>query len=186
MRWDHLFEDLDAQAAAGRLAEREGEVAERTRDELARQTVLDRLLGHAGEPLAAHLVDGSTCQGLLVGAGAGWVLLGDPVVVVVTSAVAGWSGLGRRPVTSAADVRRRHGLPAVLRTVARDRSPVRLRLVGGAELHGTVDAVGADHLDLAEHDPGRPRRSRAVRSVRTVPFTGLVTVRPAEGTSSLG
>jgi hypothetical protein len=50
-------------------------------------------------------------------------------------------------------------------------------LVGdGPRLLGTIDGVGADHLDLAEHLEGLPRRRENVRAVATVPFAALVAV----------
>jgi hypothetical protein len=192
MRWELLFADLDAQVAAGDAAELAGEVRERTRAELARQSLADRLLGRIGRPVTAHLVDGTVRSGDLVDAAAEWVVLrdrqGDRVVVVLlpVSAVVAWTGLGRRTVSERVVVRRRHSLTAVLRAVARDRSPVQVRLLGGLRLSGTVDAVGADHFDLAEHDPDQPRRPAAVRSRRTVAFATLVRVEPAAGATSLG
>jgi hypothetical protein len=54
---------------------------------------------------------------------------------------------------------------------------VAISLSGAAQrLLGTIDAVGADHLDLAEHLEGVPRRRENVRAVTTVPFTALVAV----------
>ena len=46
----------------------------------------------------------------------------------------------------------------------------------GLQLFGTIDSVGADHLDLAEHPEGLPRRRENVRVVTTVPFPALVAV----------
>jgi hypothetical protein len=54
---------------------------------------------------------------------------------------------------------------------------VAVSLVGdGPRLVGTIDAVGADHLDLAEHPEGLPRRRENVRTVATVPFAAVVAV----------
>ena len=63
-----------------------------------------------------------------------------------------------------------------LRVLARDRATVALHLAGGGELVGTVDVVGADHLTLAEHPEGVPRRRENVRRLVTVPFTALLAV----------
>ena len=77
------------------------------------------------------------------------------------------SGRSRRPARTA----RRFGLGYALRALSRDRATVAVSLVGGGPpLLGTIDAVGADHLDLAEHDEGVPRRRENVRAVATVPF----------------
>ena len=54
---------------------------------------------------------------------------------------------------------------------------MRLVLVDGSVLPGTIDRVGADHLDLAEHGRGELRRAAAVRQVRLVPLAALVAVR---------
>src|SRR5258708_1844617 len=42
---------------------------------------------------------------------------------------------------------------------------------------GTIDRVGRDRLDLAEHEAGVPRRAAAVGRIRIVPFTELLLVR---------
>ena len=44
-------------------------------------------------------------------------------------------------------------------------------------VHGTIDRVGRDHLDLAVHEPGSVRRAKEVREVRIMPLGHIVLVR---------
>jgi hypothetical protein len=187
VRWEGLFEDLEAQLAAQDAGSLAARVSELTRLERSRVSLVDRLLGWVGQSVVAHLVSGQPVDGGLVDVGPDWLLVDcHGLVLVPTSALTSLSGLGAAASAPGQDgVRRRYRLPAVLRAVARDRSPVRLRLVDGTSLTGTIDAVGADHLDLAEHPADELRRARAVLGVRTVMFQALVTVRPAHGTTSL-
>ena len=50
-------------------------------------------------------------------------------------------------------------------------------MTGAIRSHGTIDRVGRDHLDLAEHEPGVPRRDAAVTRIRIVPLTEVLLVR---------
>src|SRR6266568_1422856 len=45
-----------------------------------------------------------------------------------------------------------------LRELARRREPVRLELADGNETAGTIEVVGNDHLEIAEHHLGEDRR----------------------------
>jgi len=47
----------------------------------------------------------------------------------------------------------------------------------GDLLTGTIDAVGEDAFDLAEHPVDLPRRAEHVVAVRTVPFGAVGLVR---------
>ena len=176
MRWEALFADLEAQLAAASAAE-DGDLA---RAEVARTPLEDRVRAHVGAPLRVWLRDGTALAGSVRDAGAGWLLLVDDrgPVVLPAPAVARLSGLSRAVAPPAGHVERRLGLGAVLRALARDRAGVRLH-VDGAVLTGTIDRVGADHLDLAEHPAEEARRSAAVRAVVTVPFGALLAVREA-------
>jgi hypothetical protein len=50
---------------------------------------------------------------------------------------------------------------------------VALHTADGRVLTGTIDRAGADHLDLALHEPGAPRRAGDVRGYRLVPFAAV-------------
>jgi hypothetical protein len=70
----------------------------------------------------------------------------------------------------------RLGLAFVLRDLCRRRTPVRVSTIA-EQLHGTIDRVGRDHLDLAEHDPDVARRDIAVHTHRILPTAHLVMLR---------
>jgi hypothetical protein len=57
--------------------------------------------------------------------------------------------------------------------VARDRAEVRVTTLAGIRLTGTVDRVGQDYFELAEHPAGEPRARGALR---LVPYAALVSV----------
>jgi hypothetical protein len=78
--------------------------------------------------------------------------------------------------STAGSLAARLGLAFVLRDLCRRRAPIDVR-TPDEQLHGTIDRVSRDHLDLAEHEPGVPRRDAAVRRVRMLPFDRLVLLR---------
>ena len=181
MRWRRLFEDLEAQAEAADEAVLEAEVAERSRREAAVLHLVDRLAAAVGSPVTVHLPGAGPVQGLLVDAGVDWLLLeeqGSGQVLVPLTAVLGVTGAGASTAApDASAVGRRLDLRWALRGLARSRTGVRLVLVDGSVLPGTIDRVGADHVDLAEHGRGELRRAAAVRQVRLVPLAALAAVR---------
>ena len=69
----------------------------------------------------------------------------------------------------------RLGLPFVLRDLCRRRTSVQITTDDG-RLHGTLDRVARDHIDLALHEPGAPRRDRDVHGYRIVPLERIVLV----------
>jgi len=71
----------------------------------------------------------------------------------------------------------RLGLSFVLRDLCRRRASLDLSTASGERMHGTIDRVGRDHLDLAEHEAGVPRRAAAVTRIRMLPLEQLVLVR---------
>ncbi|MCW2571428.1 MAG: hypothetical protein JWO88_1486 [Frankiales bacterium] len=182
MRWQRLFDDLEAQLAAADAAELEGEVADRTRRELALLRTVDRLAETRGHAIAASVWGAGTVQGRLLDVGADWVLVeetGLREVLVPLAAVLAVTGLGARTAVpdSEGEVGRRLDLRWALRGLARDRAGINVVLRDGSTVSGTLDRVGADHVELAEHAPGEARRAVAVRQVRLVPITALALLR---------
>jgi hypothetical protein len=177
-----MFADLEAQLDAADEAELAGEVADRSRREVARLRLADRLRMARGARLTLGLTGVGTVEGTVSSAGPDWLLLttaGQPDALIVVAAVSWVNGLAALAAEPAATgvVESRLDLAYVLRLVARDRSPVTIALRDGGHLSGTIDRVGADFLDLAEHAPGEPRRAAAVRSVRAVGFVALAVIR---------
>lgn len=171
MRWDALFADMELQLEAAERQDRVDEVAEITRAERAGIGLVDRLRGGHDGSVTLGLRDGTAVRGTLAGTGSGWVLVSDggrerlvPLAAVVTVA-----GLGTTVAPEPGRVARRLGLGHALRAIARDRSLVQVR-VPGAVHQGRIDAVGADHMELAVvfADSGRPTGERLI-----VAFAGI-------------
>ena len=76
---------------------------------------------------------------------------------------------------SSARLAERIGLSFVLRDLCRRRAPVRLTTVDGM-VHGTLDRVARDHVDLALHEPGSPRREREIQGYRIVPLARVLLI----------
>jgi hypothetical protein len=182
LRWDILFDDLEAQAAALERAELAGEVDERTRGELATLSVADRLRAALGESIRVGCLGATSATGVLRRLGPDWLLVDEGSgreVFVLLGAVTTLRGLGRGSAVpgSMPVVERRLNARHMLRGIARDRLPVRLQLRDGAALDATVDRVGADFVEVAAHAAGEPRRREAVRQTEIVPFTAIAMLR---------
>lgn len=177
MRWERLFEDLEAQLDAVQDEELAAEVADRSRREVARLRLVDRLRGSVGATVTLT-AQGLRIRGAVARVGPDWVLIDDAGadVLVPLPAVLLVEGLGRRSADPATEsvVTARLGMAYALRTIADDRAEVRVVLVDGSQRTGRIGRVGADQLELVEHDPGEPT---AVRGTATVPFPALAAVR---------
>ena len=79
---------------------------------------------------------------------------------------------------------RRFTLPLALGAVSRDRVAVELCDIDGRMVVGTVDVVGADHLEVAEHAADESRRAGNVTAVSLVPYASLAWVRRVRPTAS--
>jgi len=183
VRWDALFSDLEAQLDAVQAEDLSGEVAERTRREVARLRVVDRLRAARGREVVVRLLGAGALSGEVADVGADWVLLeerGGGGALVSLGALVALTGVGVRSELpgSEGEVERRFDLRFALRKLVRDRTVVAVTLVDGTEVTGTLDRVAADHLDLAQHPADEPRRAAAVRQVLLLPVAAVALVRP--------
>jgi hypothetical protein len=182
VRWESLFADLEAQFAAAEDAELAGEIADRTRREAATIRLADRLRGAIGSPVRVHLLGGIILTAVVARVGSDWLLLEEPTGpehVIVLDALTGIYGLPLAAVPPNGAVAARLGLGYVLRAIARDRLPVTVHLVDSSTTTGTIDRVGKDYFELAEHPDAEVRRFSGVRTVRLIPFGGFAALRRA-------
>lgn len=196
MRWDSLFDDLESQLEHELHAEELDRRAEDHRLRLGRLTLRDRLQTFSGREgrraeVALDLVTGSTIVVLPQAFGRDW-MSGDVVspdgasgaCVVPLDAITGMllpkDALARSLDVPDRDVAAprltdRIGLSFVLRDLCRRRVSVQLHEArnAGPVHRGTIDRVAGDHLDLAVHEPGAPRRERNVSHLRVVPVRAI-------------
>lgn len=182
MRWQQLFADLSAQFEEEEAAGEHAESASRTRAETGALRLADRLGGALGQPVVVGCRGAGRVGGVLAETGVDWLLLEDERGIehlVALAAVTTVAGLGRRtaPAPEGAAVRVRLDLRRALKQLARDRSVVQLVLDDGDVLTGTIDRVGADYLEIAEHPVEELRRAEAVRGVRAVVLTAVAVAR---------
>lgn len=196
MRWDNLFDDLEGQLEHELSAEELDVRAEEERLRLGRLSLRDRIVAVVeaqgsdaaagirivlsdGTPLAvrphtfgrdwfsADLIDDTRARGHAI------VPMAAIASVVFTRAQAAVSLTATPSELSQTSLPARLTLSFVLRDLCRRRSAVDLSTLTGA-LHGTIDRVGRDHIDLAVHEHGQPRRESAVRESRAIPFAQLL------------
>jgi hypothetical protein len=182
MRWQHLFADLSAQFDEEEAVAERGESASRARAEAGALRLVDRLGGALGQPVVLGCRGAGRVSGVLADTGENWFLVEDERGVehlVSAAAVTTVAGLGRRTAAPAetGPARTRLDLRWALKGLARDRSAVQLVLEDGVVLTGTIDRVGADYLEIAEHAADEPRRVEAVRGVRAVVLTAVAVAR---------
>jgi len=199
MRWDNLFDDLESQLESGLTAEDLDLQAEEERLRLGRLSVRDRLAAllaadswGSGSDIRVLLNGGEAITVHPAALGKDW-LSGDVVDETPTRhqcivPIAAVGGIVLQPAQVAAslsgvesavptgELSARLSLAFVLRDLCRRRQGVELDLVDGS-VHGTIDRVGRDHLDIAVHERGTPRRESAVQQHRLVPFAQLRLIR---------
>lgn len=195
MRWDNLFDDLEGQLEHELALEDVDQRVEEERLRLGRLALRDRLMSLADPTsipdagIRLLLTSGDRVTAQPTGFGRDWFTAridgGRAQAVIVVAAVAGIS-MQRAEIDRSLDAARnpersrtlseRLTLSFVLRDLCRRRTAVELWL-RAERLHGTIDRVGRDHLDLAIHEPDLPRRESAVNEYRVVSFAELALIR---------
>jgi len=198
MRWDNLFDDLESQLEHELTADDIDVRAEEERLRLARMSLRERLVS-----IHEHSSDAAASDGIRVRLADGGVVTVRPLAfgrdwfsatlldassrhsqcILPLAAVAGLlleRAHVRTSLIASPDQGRslsvRLGLAFALRDLCRRRTAVELRLLDET-VRGTIDRVGRDHLDLAVHEPGSPRREVEVSHYRVVPFSQVLLVR---------
>jgi len=188
VRWEQLFADLDARFDDLADAQMMAELADRQRVAAGGVTMVQRFAGARNTPIRLRTHDGAALAGVVLEVGPDWLLLdqqGPGELLVAMRAVTAVEGLTAATGPPLDRVGRRLDLRLALRGIARDRSPVVVALTGaatletgrGPEIGGTIDRVGADFLELAQHAVWEPRRASGVRSVALLPLHAVVAVR---------
>jgi hypothetical protein len=175
-----VFDELEAEFEAGLRREAEQEALAAVRAEVGATVLWEQLARRIGSETTV-LAGARVFRGGVVAShpeflvlraadGAEHLIRYGPAVSVALSA----EPPTLRPAPSAASHRYQFAL--ALRELARRREPVRVELVDGARCDGTIEAVGSDYLEVAEHDLGEARRRAAVRARRFVGFAAVVAV----------
>jgi hypothetical protein len=198
MRWDNLFDDLESQLEQELTAEEVDLQAEEERLRLARLGIRDRLRAITTAAttddriLRLLLADGSRVVVAPATFGRDWVVgelieesgrrpqcivaldAIDAVTLTRSQVLPSLGESGAEESTGALSARL--GLQFVLRDLCRRRQAVDLWLRDG-RMHGTLDRVGRDHIDVAVHEVGEPRRESAVADYRIIRLSQIVLVR---------
>lgn len=193
MRWESLFDDLAGQLEHELQSEQADLRHEEERLRVGRLPLRDRLVALRGspDPMAAHLRcrlrSGDTIRLRLLTVGRDWIagdLEGSPareqgiipftaidaLLMTPEDALASLT-----PVAERSELAARLGIGFLLRDLCRRRATVTVR-TESAETSGTIDRVGRDHFDLAEHDRDVARRAGDVRQIRIVPIDNVLVV----------
>jgi hypothetical protein len=158
-----LFDDLESQAEALYAAEREAELADRSRAAYAEVTFAGRLMASVGGGVALEVKGAGLLRGELRRVATGWCLVegasGEWVVPIASVEAA--HGLSERSVPEVAwPAVARLGLGSALRRLADEAVPCVVVSCSGARHEVVLRRVGADFVeaDRVAHDHADGRR----------------------------
>lgn len=157
MTWeDELFsllDDLEQQAEALYDAERDVELADRSRAAYHDVTLASRLMASVGDRLRVDLRGVGVVTGTVERVGTGWCLLRGPAqdwVVSLAAVTMLRDGSGRSVPEVAWSPVTRLGLGSALRRVADAGERCVLHLVDGSRHEATLGRVGADFVEARD------------------------------------
>lgn len=175
-----VFDELEAEFEAGLRLEAEQESVAAVRAELGATVLWEQLARRVGSQTTVH-AGGQAFRGAVLASYPEFLVLrtddGAEHLIRYGSAVSialPAEPPPLRPAPVAAS--RRYQLGLALRELARRREPVRALLADGTSCDGTIEAVGSDYLEIAEHHIGEARRRGAVRARRFIGFAAVVAV----------
>lgn len=158
MGWEEelfaLFDDLEGQAEALYDAERDPELADRSRAEYQQVTLASRLMASVDREVVLDVLGVGAVSGVLERVAAGWCLVagGGPAApdwIVALPAVSRASGASDRAVPEVAwSPLTRLSLGSAMRRLAASGERCVLHLVDGSRHDGTLRRVGSDFAEL--------------------------------------
>jgi hypothetical protein len=175
-----VFDDLEAEFEAGLRREAEQETTAAVRAELG-STVLWEQLARRVDSQVVAFAGTRTFRGRVAASYPEFLVLraADGAEHLIRYGPASSFALPAEPPAlrpTPGPAVRRYQFALALRELARRREPVKVALVDGTGVDGTIEAVGSDYLEVAEHDLGEVRRRAAVRARRFLAFAAIVTV----------
>jgi len=153
-----LFDDLEGQAGALYAAERDAEVADRSRAEYGQVTLAGRLMATIGTTATVGVLGVGPVAGIVERVADGWLLVssGGQDWVVNLDAVTTVEGASVRAVPEVAwSPLARLGLASALRRIAEAGEPCLLHLRDGSRHDGHLRRVGADFCELTTGEERR-------------------------------
>lgn len=185
MRWTRLFDDLESQLIRLEQAERAADVADQVRSERGHIALLEVLAADVGRTVAVQAQGVGALTGVLREVGQDWCMLESATagssrqraVLLPAASLQSVTGLSGFADQREGASRRRFGIRSALRALGRDRAMVRVYLTAGGAVQGTIDRVGLDHFDVADHPDDAPRRASEVRGVHAVPLWAMCALR---------
>lgn len=161
MSWEQelfaFLDDLESQASAAFEADREAEMADRSRAEYQQVTLAGRLMASVGSEVVLGVHGVGVLRGTLERVATGWLLIRSaPAVdwIVRQEALTTVTGVSERAVPAVAwDAVARLGIGSALRRLAESGERCLLHLTDGTRQDGELRRVGADFVEL--YDAGR-------------------------------